>query len=128
MAKEADRRYLIEFGGAMVAYAIVLLVAVTLLNSTNLESGWRVPLALAPMVPVVFALFAFVRYLGRMDELQRRIQLEALAFAFGGTALLTFGYGFLQLVGFPQVSWFFVWPIMGALWIAGKVLANRRYK
>lgn len=124
--REAGRRYLIEFGGAMLAYVVVLLAVVALLSDTG--SGWRVPLALAPMVPLVFALLAFVRYLDRMDELQRRIQLEALAFAFGGTALLTFGYGFLQLVGFPQVSWFFVWPVMGTLWMAGKARADRRYK
>lgn len=123
----AGRRYLIEFGGAMFAYAVVLLVTVTLLNVTDPGSGWRVPLALAPMVPLVFVLLAFVRYLGRMDELQRRVQFEALAFAFGGTALLTFGYGFLQLVGFPQASWFFVWPIMATLWIVGKAWADRRY-
>lgn len=128
MTKGAGRRYLIEFGGAMLAYAVVLVVTITLLNNTDPGSGWRVPLALAPMAPVVFALLAFVRYFGRMDELQRRVQLEALAFAFGGTALITFGYGFLQVVGFPQVSWFFVWPIMAALWIVGKVLADRRYK
>ena len=107
---------------------VVLAGAMTLLNNTDAGSGWRVPLALAPMVPVVFVLFAFVRYFGRIDELQRRVQLEALAFAFGGTALLTFSYGFLQLVGFPQVSWFFVWPIMAVLWMAGKARADRRYR
>lgn len=129
MADKTDRRYLVELGGAMLAYAVVLLVAMTLVNNTDAGSGWRVPLALVPMVPLVFALFAFVRYLGRMDELQRRVQLEALAFAFGGTALLTFGYGFLQSVaGFPQVNWFAVWPIMAVLWLAGKARADRRYK
>ena len=125
---KTSRRYLVEFGGGMVAYAVVLAGAMTLLNNTDAGSGWRVPLALAPMVPVVFVLFAFVRYFGRIDELQRRVQLEALAFAFGGTALLTFSYGFLQLVGFPQVSWFFVWPIMAVLWMAGKARADRRYR
>ena len=128
MLDKAGRRYLVEFGGGIAAYAVVLLVTVALLNNMEAGSGWRVPLALAPMVPVVFVLFAFVRYFGRMDELQRRVQLEALAFAFGGTALLTFGYGFLQLVGFPRVSWFFVWPIMGVLWMAGKARADRRYR
>ena len=119
---------MVEFGGAMLAYAVILVVSITLLNNTDPGSGWRVPLALLPMIPMVFALLAFVRAFGRMDELQRRVQLEALAFGFGGTALLTFGYGFLQLVGFPQVSWFLVWPIMAALWIVGLALANRRYR
>ena len=125
MAK-ADRKYALEFGGAIVAYALALFVTITLLNAYP-DAVWRVPLALVPVVPLIFALLAFVRFLGRMDELQRRVQLEALAFAFGGTALLTFSYGFLQIVGFPQVSWFAVWPIMAALWIVGLYLANRRY-
>ena len=128
MTKGAGRRYRIEFAGAMVAYAVVLVVVISVLNNIGDESGWRVPLPLVPMVPIVLAFLAFVRYLDRMDELQRRIQMEALSFGFGGTALLTFGYGFLQMVGFPQVSWFFVWPIMAVLWMAGKARADRRYK
>lgn len=129
MTKGAGRRYLVELGGAILAYAVVLLVAVTLVNNTDVGSGWRVPLALAPMVPAMFMVVAFARYMGRVDELQRRVQLEALAFAFGGTALLTFGYGFLQLfAGFPQVNWFAVWPIMAMLWMAGKARADRRYR
>lgn len=119
---------MIEFGGAMISYAIVLVTVILVLNNIDAESGWRIPLALLPMIPVVLAFLAFLRYLDRMDELQRRIQMEALAFGFGGTALLTFGYGFLQIVGFPQVSWFFVWPIMALLWIAGKFRAERRYR
>ena len=121
------RRYLVELGGALGLYAVVLIGVIALINA-NPEAWWRVPLVLVPMAPVVLALIAFMRYFDRMDELQRRVQLEALAFAFGGTALLTFGYGFLQLVGFPQQSWFFVWPIMAVLWIAGKARADRRYQ
>ena len=128
MTKRASRRYGIEFGGAMVSYVVVLVAVIAVLNNIDAESGWRVPLALLPMIPIVLAFLAFVRYLDRMDELQRRIQMEALSFGFGGTALLTFGYGFLQLVGFPQVSWFFVWPIMCVLWIAGRARAERRYR
>ena len=63
-----------------------------------------------------------------MDELQRRITFEALAFAFVGTALLTFSYGFLQLFSFPQASWLLMWPVMVAFWLVGSLLANQRYK
>ena len=57
----------------------------------------------------------------------RRIHLEALALAFVGTALLTFTYGFLETTGFPKLSMFFVWPLMGAFWVIGCVLGLRRY-
>lgn len=128
MARGAGKRYRTEFGGAMVAYAVVLVAVILVLNNIDAESGWRVPLALLPMIPIVLVFVAFLRFLDRMDELQRRIQMEALSFGFGGTALLTFGYGFLQMVGFPKVSWFFMWPIMAVLWIVGRARAERRYR
>ena len=64
----------------------------------------------------------------RMDELQRRIQFEGLALAFGATSLLTFSYGFLENVGFPQVSWVFIAPLMIALWGLGCAWAGRSYR
>ena len=121
------RRYLVELGSVIAFYAVVLFMALPLIDA-NPEAWWRFPLALAPMVPAVFIPLVVMRRVTRMDELQRRITFEALAFAFVGTALLTLGYGFLQLVGFPQASWLLVWPVMGALWLVGSLLANRRYK
>ena len=124
---EATRSYLKEFGTAMIAYVVVLFLSIWAIT-TFLRSPWRYPVALLPMIPAGFALVAIVRHLGRLDELQRRIQFEALAFAFGGTALVTFGYGFVENVGFPHLSWFWVWPVMALLWTLGLVLANRRYQ
>lgn len=123
----ATRSYLREFGAAMIAYVVVLFLSIWAIT-THLRSSWRYPVALLPMIPAGFALVAVVRHLGRLDELQRRIQFEALAFAFGGTALVTFGYGFVENVGFPHLSWFWVWPLMALLWALGLVLANRRYR
>lgn len=125
--QETTRSYLKEFGTAMVAYTVVLFLSIWAINS-HLRSPWRYPVALLPMIPAAFALIAVVRHLGRLDELQRRIQFEALAFAFGGTALLTFSYGFVENVGFPHLSWFWVWPLMALLWSIGLVIANRRYQ
>lgn len=125
--RSTHRRYFIELTGAIVAYAIVLVISITLLNLFP-DSPLRVLLALAPMIPACFIPFVVVRMLGRVDELQRRIQLEALGFAFAGTAVLTFAYGFLQVVGFPPVSWFAIWPIMALLWVIGAAWASRRYR
>jgi hypothetical protein len=80
------------------------------------------------MVPAIYGLIAFVRFMGALDELQRSIQLEAIAFGFGGTAVLTFGYGFLQGVGFPTLNWTFIFPLMIGLWGIGVAVAGRRYR
>ena len=121
------RRYTVEFGGALLAYALVLALSMMLLRSME-DSTWRIPVALAPVLPALFVALSALRGIARLDELQRRIQLEALAFAFGGTAILTFSYGFLQKVGFPNLSWLLVWPLMAVLWALGKLVASRRYR
>lgn len=43
-----------------------------------------------------------MRFFSSMDELQRRIQLEAFAFSFGATGIVTFSYGLLTYVGFSR--------------------------
>ena len=123
----ANRTYYKEFGAAMLAYVALLFISIVALDHVT-SLVWRVPIALVPMVPAFFVLVAFVRFLGRVDEMQRLIHLEALAFAFGGTALLTFSYGFLQNAGFPSLSWFCVWPLMAVLWVIGQAWATRRYR
>lgn len=111
----------------MVLYTVVIVVSVALLKAQP-HAAWRVPVALAPVVPAALAVAAFVRFLARMDDLQRRIQLEALGLAFGATGILTFAYGFLEGIGFPNVSWIYIFPAMVALWGLGLVVATWRYR
>jgi glycerate kinase len=40
-----------------------------------------------------------------LDELGRRIQLEAIAIGFGGTAVTAMGCGMLGLADVSQISW-----------------------
>ncbi len=69
-----------------------------------------------------------MRFFSYMDELQRRIQLEAFAFSFGVTGIVTFSYGLLTYVGFPAISWVWIFPLMVALWGIGQGVATRRYR
>jgi hypothetical protein len=121
------KAYVIEFGTAMAAYAVILIISVSLLNAQP-HAPWRIPVALALVVPACFGLLAFVRFLRRLDELQRRIQLEAIGFAFGATAILTFAYGFLEDVGLPHLSWTLILPFMVLLWGLGLAIASWRYR
>jgi hypothetical protein len=106
-----------------------MLFVVSIMTLTGHPTGaWRYPVVLLPMIPAATIPFLVVRALRRMDELERRIQLEALAFAFAGTGILTFGYGFLQLVGLPDLRWLFVWPLMAGLWLVGLLVSTRRYR
>lgn len=125
---KAGKTYLIELGLALVvAYPLVLILSITLLNRYP-DSLWRVPLALAPVIPSLFGLRAFLRFLRRMDELQRRIQFEAIGFSFGVTLVVAGAAGFLENAGLPRLSWIYVVPLMIWLWGIGLALATRRYR
>jgi hypothetical protein len=122
----ASRAYTRELLIAMAAYAVAVLITVKL--TPDVDPAFRAPFVLIPLVPSAFALRAYLRFIGRMDELGRKIQLEALAIGFGAAGLLTFAYGFLENAGFPQLSYVFVFPLMIFLWGVGGIIATRRYQ
>ena len=109
-------------------YAAVALVAASVVGKYSLGE-WRILVALTPIVPALFIARSFVRGFSSCDELQIRIHFESLAFAFVGTALVTLTLGFLQaLAGVPIANWVWVWPLMGTLFLIGKLIAKRKYQ
>lgn len=117
-----------EFTIAMLAYVVALCLSIYLLQVVRVGGYWRWLVALMPVPPMVMVAVAVMRDLRRIDEMQRKVQFEALALSFAGTALLTFSYGFLENVGFPKLPTFGIWPIMALLWIAGLRVVRRRYR
>jgi hypothetical protein len=124
--RSAARTYTREFSLAMAAYVVVVLVSIKLVGAV--DQPLKTLVALTPLVPATFALIAYMRFLSRMDELGRRIQLEALAFGFGTAGMITFAYGFLENAGFPQLSYIWVFPAMIFLWGIGGAIASYRYR
>ena len=127
MNKDA-RTYLAQFCASMAGYVVVLFASIVTLQHVSLALPWRVLIALAPVVPTLFALAAFLRFLGKVDELQRRIQLEAFGFGFGAVGILSFAYGFLENVGLPQLSYTWILPALILFWGIGLGIASKRYQ
>jgi hypothetical protein len=123
-----SKQYLKELTATLAVYGAVLFGSIELLTHVDVARPWRDLVALSPMMPAAAMAWVILRELRRMDELQRRIQLEALGFSFAGTAILTFSYGFLEGLGYPRLSMFAVWPVLAGLWVVGLVLARRRYQ
>ncbi len=122
------KRYVRDFVGFMAAYVAVLIATLIGLRALGDDSPWRYLVAPLPVLPAIGLMVALVRYLRDIDELQRRIQLEAIGMAFGATALITFCYGFLQNVGFPPLDAIWIGPAMVVLWGMTSALATRRYQ
>jgi hypothetical protein len=63
-----------------------------------------------------------------LDELQRRIQTEAIAIGFAGTAIAVGGYALLQFSGFAKINIGIVLLIMSLMWLIGKLWTLWRYR
>jgi hypothetical protein len=124
---QASKNYACDFTVTMIAYTVIIIASRLILNHLG-NSLWRFPIALLPVIPVIFLILAFMRYLAAIDELQQKIQLQAIGFAVGTTGLLTFAYGFLEPAGFPQFSTFFIFPMMIMLWGLGLSYYSRSYQ
>jgi len=114
--KRNARKYFLELGGAVVIYGI-LIVLTNFVFDTGLPEPYQPYVALLPMLGFWLMIWAVVRMLGRIDELQKQLVKDDIFVAFWGTAVITFSYGFLEQVGFPKLSMFVVWGIMGGLWL-----------
>jgi CDP-diglyceride synthetase len=113
----------IQFALAILAYLMVLVGSVEVVQA-NPDAGWRFEVAVLPLIPAGIVVWLTVRALGRLDEVQKRTQMQALGFAVAGTALVTFGYGFLEGAGLPHLNWTFVLPLMALLWAMGLAVLN----
>ena len=123
-----DTVYRRQLTQSLIGYGVSVCVSGLIVDYTPGTAWWRPIVAVLPMLPAGLVLLRFVQHFERMDELQQRIHLLGLAFSFGGTAFITFTYGFMELAGFPRVSAFWVWPVMAALWGIGQARAGRAYR
>lgn len=123
-------RYLVSLGAWLTVYAVLLFVSLTLIDRNMVASlPVRVVVGLAPMIAAFGILNLVMREYRAADELAQRITAEGIMFAFGATAILTFSYGFLQrTVGAPDISYFWVWAVLGSTWLVGNLIARQRYK
>ena len=118
-----------RFMTLVLGMAAVIIAAAVAAKSFERGSAMRIAMAAVQTLATAVVIVAPVQAIRRLDELQQRIHLEALAFAFAGTGVLATGYGFLINAGLPNIDWGALdWPVMVGLWAIGLAFANRRYR
>jgi hypothetical protein len=117
----------IQFAFALLAFLMILVGSVTVLQGSG-AAAWRYFVAAVPAAPAGIVIWLFVRALSRLDEVQKRVQVQALGFSLAATALLTFGYGFLEGIGWPVMNGTLVLPLMALLWGVGMIAIALRYR
>lgn len=116
-----------NFTAALALYAALLALGFLALRSGWLP-GWEGALSLALLGPGLLVLRALRRSSATMDELQRRIQLEAFQIAFVGVFLLMVTEALLSVQGSqPSPPGTYI-AFMAAAWLVGLGLARRRYE
>lgn len=125
------RRYLREFVPAIVGYVVTMLASVWLLKHAVDAPALRALVALAPAAFLALTMRAMMRYIRDADELQRRIEVEAIGIA---TALVSLGYfaaGLLQsakVIALPAAAaMIWVFPLVCAVYGVAKAVISRRY-
>ena len=106
-------------------------VRIVLKQSDALGDGARIALALVPLIPFLVFLRLFVAGLRDSDELERRIQLEALAIAFPLTVVLLMVLALVELATpLSPADWSYrhVWPFVPMFYFGGIMIAARRYR
>ena len=124
-------RYLREFLPAMAGYVITLFLSVWLLKRVD-EPGLRALVALLPVPAIGLALRAIIRYIRDVDELQQRIELEAVSFAAAFVSMMYVTGGFLQLakvIDIPSaMAMIWVFPLICASYGLAKLVVARRFQ
>lgn len=115
------------FGFSILAYLMVLVGSVTVVQA-NSHVSWKYYVAILPVIPAGLVIWLTVKALGRMDEVQKRTQMQALGFSMAATGLVTFGYGFLEGAGLPHISSTFVLPLMAVLWGTGLLVLSLKVR
>ena len=112
-----------------IAYCAVTYASVHTLKNAGIEHlGLRTLIALLPMLPIARVGFIILRFIRSLDELQQKIQFEAVVFSAVTTGLLTGAYGFMEGVGYPELDTVWIMPMLTVLWVGGQILARRRYQ
>lgn len=119
----------------LAAATIVYLISLWLLKHHADWSPWaRIAITLTPLLPGILYLRTLLKSFWQMDELQQRIQLEALGFALVGTvvvltAINIFKAEGIQLVSYPQgLGIGGVYMTMFILWSVGVSISTFRYR
>ena len=96
----------------------------------DLDRGVRLALAFVPTPVFAAFLWRFIQQVRSADELERRIQLEALAVAFPLGVLMLTTLGLVQRaveLNFQDWSYNHIWPWFAFFYLVGNGLARRRY-
>lgn len=130
-AQPAGRRYLRALWPALIGYTLTLFASIFLIKRGIESVPLRALVAVLPVLPIGMMMLAALRYLREIDELQRRIETDAIGVASLLVSLLYFAGGMLQKAKVIDldagVAMIWVFPLLCATYGIAKMIVTRRY-
>ena len=130
-AQPAGRRYLRALWPIMIGYSLTLFMSIWLVKRGIESVPLRAVVAVLPALAIALLMRAALRYLREIDELQRRIETEAIGIASLLVSLLFFAGGLLQKAQVFDVdagaAMIWVFPLLCAIYGIAKMILTRRY-
>ena len=130
-SQAAGRRYIRALWPALICYSLALFASIFLIKRGIDSLPLRAVVAVLPVLALAFMVRAALRYLREIDELQRRIETEAIGIASLLVSLLYFAGGLLQKARVIDLdagaAMIWVFPLLCATYGIAKMVLTRRY-
>ena len=130
-AQPAFKRYHRALWPIMLGYTATLVASMHLIKRGIDSVPLRALVAVVPAVALVLLMRATLRYLREIDELQRRIETEAIGIASLLVSVVYFAGGLLQRAQVIDVdagaAMIWVFPMLAATYGIAKIVMTRRY-
>lgn len=131
-AQPAGRRYIRALWPIMIGYSLTLFGSIWLIKRGIESVPLRAAVAIVPALAILLFMRAALRYLREVDELQRRIETEAIGIAALTVSFLYFAAGLLDKAQVISVdaaaAMIWVFPMTMLVYGIAKFFAVRRYQ
>ena len=131
-AQPAGRRYIRALWPIMIGYSLTLFGSIWLIKRGIESVPLRAAVAIVPALAILLFMRAALRYLREVDELQRRIETEAIGIAALTVSFLYFAAGLLDkarvISADAAAAMIWVFPMTMLVYGIAKFFAVRRYQ
>ena len=118
MLRPEVRRAMMIQGSWTLAYVAVMIAAVYVAVGYPQLGNWRTPIMLLPLIPAFGILRFTIAQFRSSDEMMRKNQLIAVAWAFGILQFLMITLSLLEVVGWARLPMWTIFTAAQMVWIA----------
>ncbi len=107
-------------------YAVTLWFSISYIKGAAEIGTVETLISVTPIIPILLATRSLLKSISNMDEMQKRVNQEAMTTSAIIVGVLSFAYSFLENVGFPEIKILWVLPALIFVWSVAKIQIYKR--